>query len=112
MSDGLPNSAKIFKAFDEYPLTEKERPLIRTLHEHPNSTAAELSMFLELPTERSWNGKFQSICVKRKHMLGPGPQSKSNKSKAFVGGNIADYDGQRLSLRGEAADAFRRLGVI
>jgi hypothetical protein len=115
MSDELPTAQKIFEAFDELPLDPvKELPLIRTLHKHPDSTAADLCRHLGYETDRSWNAKFGAICKRRVHNLGSGPISKSNRNKYFVGGNIVDYNGttKRLKLRIEAIDAFRRLGVI
>ena len=93
-------------------MSEAERRVFEALLNNPGQSARALSGALEWGRS-AWQLHFGKLCRSREHLLWAAPPDQERPSRTLYCGILADFDWDTrgYTLKPEAVDAFRQLGL-
>ena len=104
-------ATRIVQAFRDPPTSETERRVVQVLLDNPDQSSEFLT------AQCGWQGKawqmhFGTMCRNREHLLWPAHFDPS-LGRPFYTGILADFDADTrgFTLKPEAVEGFRRLGL-
>lgn len=117
--DCLPTARKIEYAFRRLPASERERQLIRALHENAGATTRRVSAALGNIDDLSWLRQMCEMFQSRRHLIGD-VKFTMNTTSVETGGTIEaaallleiEEPGQAVRLKPEAVAAFASIGYV
>jgi hypothetical protein len=102
---------RVVEAFQQLPMSHKQRRAVQALLDNPGLSSEALS------NEAGWRGKtwqlvFGTMCREREGLLWPAPSDDPRRRK-FRSGILANFNDQTrgFTLKSEAVEAFARFGL-
>lgn len=118
--DRMPTARKIEYAFRRLPANQRERQLIRILHENSGAPTRKVSAALGNIDDRSWLRQFWEMCQDRRHLIGVAGSLDDAATMTCESATMpvppplleVNDAGQEVRLIPEAVVAFASIGYV